>query len=161
MSPLPDFLEFVFLWWHGHDEGVLLSRQYKELLDRYHLADSTARTWGEFIEVMGPYAAYLDDFMQYDEVEAEEWDTLDAIRHGVWVLNNLEFPITQCAQETFQFYGRHFPEFDDAVTIRTEYGMPLRLYPKSRYFELKAHLLDAGHKVSEEPSRVSMHIYAY
>jgi hypothetical protein len=154
-------LEFVFLWWADEKYGALLSRGYYRLLDRVHFAHRSAKTWGEYIELLGSDAGYLDDFMQCDEVQPQESDLLEDIHNDVWVLSDIEFPITQCVQESFEFYGQNFPAFDDALTITTEYGMPLRLYPKARYLEIKAHLWDLGHQISEQRSEIPMHIYPY
>jgi hypothetical protein len=153
-------LDFVFLWWADNDLGVILSKAYHTLVGRFYLAQSTARTWGEFLDILGDDAGYLDDFMQFDETVPRNGDVLKDL-HGIWVLDNAEFPLTQCAQESFEFYGHHFPRCEGAVTIRTEYGMSLVLYPKSAYLILKAHLTQAGLRVSEEMATFPMTIHPY
>jgi hypothetical protein len=160
-QPLKEPLEFVFLWWSDSDHGVILSRGYHTLVDRFHFAQQTARTWGEFLRELDDGADYLEDFMQFDEVEPRDRDRLEDLRGSIWVLDNDEFPLTQCAQESFQFYGHHFPECAGTVKIRTEYDMPLLLYPKSAYFALKIHLMKAGHRVTEVMAAFPMNIYPY
>ena len=157
---LKEPLEFVFLWWSDSDHGVILTRAYHTLVSRFHLARGTARTWGEFLDMLGEDADYLEDFMQSDETEPQDGDLLGNL-HGVWVLDDAEFPLTQCAQESFQFYGHHFPECEGTVTIRTEYGMALRLFPKNAYLALKDHMTKLGHRMSEEVATFPMHIYPY
>lgn len=159
-EPLQEPLEFVFLWWPDNDHGVIISRAYYSLVDRFHVARETSRTWEEFLTVLGEGADYLVPFLQVDETAPQHGDRLEDLR-GAWVLENAEFPLTQCAQESFEFYAGHFPQCEGARTIRTEYGMPLLLYPKSAYLALKSHLVEAGHRVCEEMAKFPMNIYTY
>lgn len=159
-EPLKEPLEFVFVWWPDDDHGVILSRTYHTLVDRFHAARRTAQTWGRFVEMLGDGASYLEDFMQGDETKPHDIDRLEDLG-GIWVLEDAEFPLPQCAQESFQFYGRYFPECNGELTLNTEYGMPLRLYPKSAYLAIKHHLTRAGHRVAEEMATFPMTIYPY
>jgi hypothetical protein len=159
-EPLKEPLEFVFVWWPDNDHGAVLSRTYHTLVVRFHAARLVAGTWGEFLSMLGDNADYLEDFMQHDRTEPQDDDRLDNL-NGVWVLEDVGFPLTQCAQESFEFYGGHFPQCDGMLTIRTEYGMPLRLYPKSAYLGFKSHLAEAGHLVSEQMATFPMTIYQY
>jgi hypothetical protein len=153
-------LDLIFVWWPDNDYGAILTRGYHTLAEQFHIARHTTGTWGEFLAALGDSADYLEPFMEHDETEPRDNDRLDDLS-GVWVLENDEFPVTQCAEETFTFYGHSFPELDGAVMIRTEYGMSIRLYPKSAYLELKTHLVEKGHRVSEEIARYPMCIFHY
>jgi len=159
--PVAEPVEFVFLWWPDSEYGVVLSRDDYRLVDRFHLARQTARTWDEFLEQFGEYTHWLDDFMQFDETKPRGEDLLADLEDSLWVLGNDEFPLTQCVEESFGHYGSLFPECDDAVTIRTEYGMPLRLYPKTACLAIKNHLAQAGHQMSDMIATFPMHIYSY
>jgi hypothetical protein len=159
-EPLKEPLEFVFVWWSDDDHGVILSRAYHTLVVRFHAARRTAGTWGEFLSMLGDSADYLEDFMEHDETEPQDSDRLEDL-HGVWVLEDVEFPLTQSAQESFEFYGHHFPQCDGTLAVRTEYGMLLRLYPKSAYLGVKSLLTEAGHRVSEEMATFPMTICQY
>ena len=159
--PFTDPVEFVFLWWSDSEYGVVLDRDDYRLVDRFHLARETARTWDEFLGQFGEYTRWLDDFMQFDETKPRNEDLLADLRDSVWVLGNDEFPLTQCAEESFGCYGSLFPDCEYALTIRTEYGMPLRLYPKTAYLAIKNHLAQAGHQISDVIATFPMHIYSY
>lgn len=159
-EPLKEPLEFVFVWWPDEEHGVILSRAYHTLVERFHAARRTAQTWGRFLEMLGDCADYLEVFMQCDETEPQDGDRL-ADLDGIWVLDDAEFPLPQCAQESFEHYGRHFPQFNGELTINTEYGMPLRLYPKSAYLAIKHHLTGSGHRLTDEMATFPMTIYPY
>jgi hypothetical protein len=79
----------------------------------------------------------------------------------VWVLHTDEFPLTQCAEESYAFYGKQFPAIDGAITAATEYGEELRFYPKTSFFELKAHLENLGQSVACTVRASHNQIYAY
>jgi len=160
-QPVAEALKFVFLWWPDSDYGVVLSSEDHSLVTRFHAARRTARTWGGFISRLKDDAGYLREFMQFDRITPKDTDRLAEIEHDVWVLDDVEFPLTQCAEESFGSYGHHFPECDNAITVQTEYGMPLRLYPKSAYLAIKGHLTEAGHRISDRLATFPMSIYPY
>jgi hypothetical protein len=153
-------LDLIFVWWPDNDYGVILTREDHTFVEQFHNARHTARTWGEFVDALGAGVEDVEPFMQYDETEPRDNDRLYD-PSGVWILENDEFPVTQCAEETFTSYGHSFPELDVAVIIRTEYGMSTRLYPKSAYLELKTHLVEKGHRVSEKMALYPMCIFHY
>jgi hypothetical protein len=154
-------LDLVFVWWHENDYGVILTREYHTFVERFHLSRQTAMTWGEFITGLGDDAGYLDDFMQFDGTEPRDGDRLEDLCGQVWVLDDVEFPLTQCAQETFEWYGRYLPQCDDVLAITTEYGMPLLLYQRSSYLGLKSFLTAGGHHMTEEMATFPMTVFSY
>lgn len=157
-----DHVEFVFLCWTGCQLGVLLSRPYYELVVHFAQAKELANTWGELLGMVGPNAAeFVMGFTHTDGYVAEDGDSIESIRELVWVLHSDEFPLTQCAEESYTFYGSQFPPVEGAVRASTEYGEELRFYPKTSFFQLKAHLEHLGHSVAYAPSDCGDRIYAY
>lgn len=150
--------EFVFLWWDECDNGIFLTQEYFELLSRYHYA-LTATTWGQFLEILGPFAGFVLEFTQNDDYRPEDEDLLQEIDNGVWVLYDCEFPITQCAEETYRAYSSLFPVQCQTEIYRTEYGEKIGFFRKSAFLEMEMHLAKAGKRVIPVRSAYPQNIY--
>lgn len=143
--------DFVFAVQKGGKYGVVLSRHYAEILEKFHRARNNARTWGEFMEMLGSKAAnYIVPFTQCDDPKPVEDDLLDGlVCREVYVLSTDEFPLTQCAEETYTNHGRLFPKIPGAKGIRTEYGQRLELYPVEQFRKFKRHMDRQGYSLEE------------
>jgi len=104
---------------------------------------------------------FIRGFMQTDSYTPVPEDEIESIRDQVWVLHSDEFPLLQCAAESFAFYGRMFPAAEGVVEATTEYEQPLHLYPKQKFFEMKKMLESAGHTLEYRVFPGKPRIYAY
>lgn len=149
-----DSLQFFFFPTND-GYGVLLERAYYQLLVKFEHARSTAGTWGELLEILGPNATeFVLTFTQCDERVAQASDSIDSLMDDVWVLCTEEFPFVQCAEESFSFHGDCFPE-EGGLVAWTEYGEQFRFYPESSFLNLKRHLERGGHTLQvADPDQV-------
>jgi len=104
---------------------------------------------------------FIRGFMQTDSYTPVPEDEIESIRDQVWVLHSDEFPLLQCAAESFAFYGRMFTAAEGVVEATTEYEQPLHLYPKQKFFEMKKMLESAGHTLEYRVFPGKPRIYAY
>jgi hypothetical protein len=142
--------------------GVLLSGPYYDLLVRFNKAKERANTWGELLEMLGPNGTeFVMGFTHTDGYVAQAEDRLQLIRDDVWVLYSDEFPQTQCAEESYAFYGHNFPIVEGAIRVTTEYGEDLCFYPKTSFPDLKTHLESLGHSLVYKLAGPGSRIYAY
>jgi len=103
-EPLREPLDFVFLWWSDSDHGVILSRAYHTLVNRFHAALRNAGTWGEFLAMLDDQADYVRVFMQCDETTPQGSDRLGICRvSGCWTIRS--FHSLSVRRRTSRFTG--------------------------------------------------------
>lgn len=89
-------------------------------------------------------AAFVKIFTQCDERRAKDADLLEHLVEDVFALNDEEFPITQCVEETHTLFGVHFPVAAAFPKMKTEYGRSYHVYPKAKFVELAEHFEKSG-----------------
>jgi len=155
-------IDFVFLWWDDLEYGVFVTADFYEFLALFHEAKNNSRTWGEFMSGIGDYGRrFVNIFVESDELQPLDSDIIKDIEDDVFILSDYEFPITQCADETYNTYTEIFPPLRGGRKIRTEYGMDIGLYIKSDYLLMKEHMDGMGYNVTSKSPPFLCEIYNY
>lgn len=155
-------VHFVFVCWKEESHGVILSRPHFDLVERFGRARKTATKWHELLAMLDSDAReFIRCFMQTDPYTPAPWDEIESIRDDVWILHSDEFPLLQCATESFALYGRMFPAVEGISETTTEYGEQLPFYPKQKFFAMKEILESAGHMNEYRMLPGKQRLYAY
>ena len=162
LENIAESTELVFLWWEGDENGVFVTRIHYEFMEIFYKAKECSESWVSFWSALGKWGQkYVTPFMSCDEITPENGDLLKDVSHGIFILDDVEFPITQCAEETYSFIVIGLPDDYLVDTIRTEYGSYIGLYPKSRFVEMKDIFERKGYTVNSIRSPFPKNIFHY
>ncbi|WP_226597027.1 hypothetical protein [Marinobacter nauticus] len=136
--------ELVFVSSDG--VGAFLTRYHFQLLVNYKIARENAKTWGDFKTIIGRanFTQFYEVFLLSDSYEPSDGDVLDEIAEDVWLLNDSEFPATQCAEETTSLVGDYIPLIYRLDRLTTEYGRFIDFYSVDEIENIKAVLQAQG-----------------
>ena len=161
LDNIADEKELIFIWWKDDEYGVFLTRAHYDFLESFYGA-LCSKYWGVFWGLLGRSGQdYVAVFMQCDDIAPKDTDLLSDIESEVFILSDGEFPITQCAEETYKIFQCVLPEQYCEHKVRTEYGENIGLFPKSRFVEMKDIIEDEGYQVGVEVSPFPKSIHYY
>lgn len=157
---IPEQLTFVFLCGSKDRKGFFVTEEQFHFLEEYFAAREKGGTWCDLYKSLSDFGKeFVSDFYeaeQYwprDEEEMVQSDSDSNDASGPydhlepWVFSDHDFPVIQCATETYENYRRIFPEKLEQGCLMAEFGMPVGLYPRYRIPEISEHLATAGHKL--------------
>lgn len=126
--------------------GAFLTRYHFQLVVNYKIARENAKTWGDFKTIIGRanFTQFYEVFLLGDSYEPSDGDILDEIAEDVWLLNDSEFPATQCAEETTGLVRDYIPHIYRLERLTTEYGHFIDFYSVDEIENIKAVLQDQG-----------------
>jgi hypothetical protein len=154
--------DFVFLWHEDLEHGVFVTSDFYDFLERFYAARNHSKTWGEFLSEIGDFGRrFVSVFCEYDRPRPQDEDLIEDIRHDVFILDDREFPITQCADETYNDHAEVLPPLGAGREIRTEYGADIGLYLKSDFLTMKEYMDKTGFAITSKrfPFISSLHDY--
>jgi hypothetical protein len=155
-------VDFVFLWCEDLEYGVFVTSEFWGFLELFYDAKSSSRTWGEFLNKIGDFGRrFVSIFNEADMLKPRDDDLIEEIQYEVFILDDHEFPITQCADETYNNYVEVLPALGAGREIRTEYGMCIGLYLKSEFLMMKEYMDKTGYAVTSKlfPFITDLHNY--
>ena len=154
----------VFLWWTDDPYGVVITKDQSEFLTNFLSAAATSETWGEFTTRIGPeWAEYVSMFACDENGETYKPNPEEKMVElpDLFIFFDEEFPLVQCVQATYDELGPKLPATLGYEEYMTEFGMPLRMYEKARFVELKEHLDREGIVIEPMRSVFPQNIYDY
>lgn len=137
-TPSNQLADFIFVWWKLGDDGVFISREHYQFLLQFRRALATAELWGDFLEAIGPWGArFIAPFMQCDDIKPSANSKMTDLYDELFILHEEEFPLTQCAEETFTKHISRLLLDEPYDYLVTEYGMRIGYYSTARFVALK------------------------
>ncbi len=87
---------------------------------------------------------FIKPFIDSNEYKPKNADLLLDIRDEMWIFYDVEFPLTQCSEETSVKYGGLIPSEFHLEKIITEYGATINIYAATKQVSLKRFMGKAG-----------------
>jgi hypothetical protein len=141
MNSHNQYKELIFLW--SDSNGVLVTRQHFEFLTKFYTAKKNSKTFGEFWCALGDHGReFVKVFMQSDSEFPRMDEQMKELESEIWILYDIEFPITQCAEETYTYYSDLMPSEYCKEKVQTEYGQFIGLFSVSDFVYIKDFMED-------------------
>ena len=154
--------ELIFLWGDMDEYGVFITRNYFEFLNTFYRNKQQSKTFGEFWNLLGESGrGFVKPFMQCDDRFPEMDEKISDIESEIWILDDQEFPITQCVEETYTNYSDLMPEEYCKEFIKTEYGQEIGMFLIADFVYLKDLMENNNCMISSLKSPFPMNIYNY
>ena len=155
--------ELVFLWWDdGDDRGVFITCFHLDFMTRFYAAIENCETFGEFWKALEETdKEYIGAFLEAEESRPADDQLIADLQESVWVFCESEFPITQCAEQTYTLLSNKLPTLFLAGEITTEYGEKIGLFNKSDFVEMKEAITRHGYSVEPLLSPFGKYIFDY
>ena len=103
----------------------------------------------------------VDIFLETEENRPADEEVISDLQETVYVFCELEFPITQCAEQTYTLFYEHVPTSFLVGEIGTEYGEKIGIFHKSNFVEMKESITCNGLTVEPVLSPFGKYIFDY
>jgi hypothetical protein len=162
VNPNLDRADLLFLWGHDDEFGFFITRTLLNFVEKFVVAKENSNTWEEFLGSIGDYGRdFIAPFLENDDIQPKLSSPIAEIADDIWILSDIEFPLTQCVEETYSIFCGTFLDIEGKVLMKTEYGHTYELYPKIKYLEIKEILEKNGYSVDSKLLSFPAHLYNY
>jgi hypothetical protein len=162
VTPSLDNADLLFLWKHDDEYGFFITRVLLSFVKKFVAAKESSITWEEFLVAIGDYGRdFIASFLEKNDVQPELTSLIAELADEIWILYDVEFPLTQCIEETYSIFCDISLDIKGEILMKTEYGHPYVLYPKTKYLEMKEVLEAHGCSVDSELLSFPTNLYSY
>lgn len=162
VNPSLDNADLLFLWQHDDEYGFFITRVFLNFVEKFVAAKENSITWKDFLVAIGDYGRdFIAPFLENDDVQPELTSLIAEIADEIWILYDVEFPLTQCVEETYSMFCHISLDTKGKVLMKTEYDRPYALYPKIKYLKMKEILEAHGFSIDSQLLSFPAHLYSY